>query len=389
MEIKTFSPKDHFLKVLIYGASKSGKTTFAGTAKNAVFASAEGGLLSIADKHPNYAKIETLRDLNDFYLFLRGGKHEYKTVIIDSLTEINDIIKAGIEKKTGHPMEQRDWGEHTEAIMKLLRDFRGLPMNVIFIATEKYISDEDKIKKIVPMIDGKAATKIAQFMDVVAYIHVENDGRSWIEVTRNKKLLTGDRSRALTNDMPMDFEAWLASAQNIEVGKEEVKTTFSAPVTPQAPSPKPASTPKPRLKELQIELMARGAADKNSAIVMLNNCCGTSYMDFSTIDEVKAGDLLVMLLQVPTKKQEAEEEEKEPPATYNLQYNDHATVTKFLSGLNLVREVGGLKSEIDNLYDGGEMTEANHQLLTNLCLARMAEINDGLSKPKKAKKGKK
>ena len=50
MQIKQFRPESHKIKALIYGASGSGKTTFSGTAKNALFLSAEGGLLSIADK---------------------------------------------------------------------------------------------------------------------------------------------------------------------------------------------------------------------------------------------------------------------------------------------------------------------------------------------------
>ena len=56
IEIKRFKPTSHKIKALVYGASGSGKTSFAGTAKNAIFLSAEGGLLSIASTSSNEGK---------------------------------------------------------------------------------------------------------------------------------------------------------------------------------------------------------------------------------------------------------------------------------------------------------------------------------------------
>jgi len=41
-------------------------------------------------------------------------------------------------------MQIQDWGELSKKIRDLLRSFRDLPMNVVFIAQENYINDEDK-----------------------------------------------------------------------------------------------------------------------------------------------------------------------------------------------------------------------------------------------------
>jgi hypothetical protein len=39
-----------------------------------------------------------MQDLRDLLLYLKNQKHSYETVVIDSISEINDIIKAEIEK---------------------------------------------------------------------------------------------------------------------------------------------------------------------------------------------------------------------------------------------------------------------------------------------------
>ena len=53
---KRYQPTQHKIKALVYGASGVGKTTFGATAPNPIFLSAEGGLLSVADKQFDYAE---------------------------------------------------------------------------------------------------------------------------------------------------------------------------------------------------------------------------------------------------------------------------------------------------------------------------------------------
>jgi hypothetical protein len=226
MQIKKFTPEDHKIKALIYGPSGSGKTVFSGTAQRAIYASAEGGLLSIANKSPDFVEIKSLKDLMDLYIYLEKESHEYDTVVIDSITEINEIIKIEIEKRTGRQMQIQDWGELSKKIRDIFRKFRDLPMNVLLIAQEHYITDEDKINKIVPSMNGKAATDIAYFMDIVGYIHIEANGTRWIETSTNKKLLTKDRSNTIPNNTPLDFSEWQKRIKLINVKKQEVIADF-------------------------------------------------------------------------------------------------------------------------------------------------------------------
>ena len=222
MEIKTYDPQDQYIKALIYGPPKSGKTTFAGTAKNAVFASAEGGLLSIAHKRPEFKDIKSIADLTELYNFLKKGEHKYNTVVIDSITEINEIIKSDIEKKTGRTVKDEDWDELGKRIRKVLRNFRDLPMHVVFIAQERYFTNKEKIEKIAPSLNGKSAADIAYFMDVVGYPQLESDGRRWMQTEYNRKYFTGSRSSQINNQTPPDFEVWkeLVLAESVKEGQE-------------------------------------------------------------------------------------------------------------------------------------------------------------------------
>jgi len=298
MKIKEFKPEDHKIKALIYGAAGAGKTVFTGTAKKAIYASAEGGLLSIADKNPHYVEVKSLKDLAELYSYLSTEDHKYETIVIDSITEINEIVKMEIEKKVGHNMQLQDWGELAKKLRDLFRKFRDLPMNVILVAQEAYVTDEDKIKKVVPSLNGKAATEIAYFMDIVGYLNVENDGTRWIETSTNKKLLTKDRTRKIGNDTPMDFTEWLKRAATIKTGEQKIKADYSTPISTAKAEPSKAT---PHLITLKKELQNMGAKDATSALKILNQKLKETYKNLN-FTEAEASKLIIKLYQIESPK---------------------------------------------------------------------------------------
>lgn len=219
MEIKTYTPTTHKVKALVYGPSGAGKTSFWGSAPKPIFASAEGGLLSIASIKPAYVDIRSTKDLTELYEYLKNKEHPYETVIIDSITEINEIIKAGIEKKNGRGMQLQDWGFLEKEISDILRKFRDLNMHVLFLALEKYEKDGDKIEKIYPLLNGKAQTGIAGFMDIVGYIMVDGSGNRKIITKSNSRTLSKARGVVLEED-DTNFASWVQKCQEIVVWDE-------------------------------------------------------------------------------------------------------------------------------------------------------------------------
>ena len=213
MEIKKFTPADHFVRCTIYGWSWVGKTVFGWTAPKAIFASSENWLLSIVSTlwySPDYANIKSIKGLQELYKHLKGKwKWEYKTLVIDSLTEINEIIKEWIEQRTGKQMSRNEWWELSRKIKDIIRSFKDLEMHVIVICQEKNsTNDEWVIETIYPMLNGKNSTEIAYMMDIVGYMYIDKDWERHITTAPNQKLLSKDRSWQIGRDAPLDFKEW-------------------------------------------------------------------------------------------------------------------------------------------------------------------------------------
>lgn len=260
MEIKKYVPENHKIKAVVYGASGSGKTHFGGTAPKPIFASSENGLLSIKDKRPDFVDIRSLQDLTDLYMYLKNQKHDYETVVIDSITEINEIIKAEIEKRTGRPIQKADWAEVGKRIRRILRNFRDLPMHVLFLAQETIEKDDDTIRKIYPSLNGKAAQEIAYYMDVVGYAEVESIGTGKgstqthrITTESHPKYTTKDRSKLIGNSVDPSFADWVAKVQEMEVGEQETVHSSEAEPAKELPQPKPNTEKKPTPTKKETE----------------------------------------------------------------------------------------------------------------------------------------
>ena len=219
---KTFKPTSHKVKALVYGASGAGKTHFAATAPKPVFLSAEAGLLSTmnAGGDPvDYAEIRTLEDLQNAYKELASGKHKYETVVIDSISEINEIIKESLSaQNTNNRMQLQDWGTLYTKIRGILRRFRDLDMHVIFIAQETSDKDESRVTKWKPMLNGKAADEIAYFMDVVGYVYVDEEGNHKITTAGEKQYVTKSR---VPLESTFNFRDWVETVAALDITPEE------------------------------------------------------------------------------------------------------------------------------------------------------------------------
>lgn len=103
----------------------------------------------------------------------------FKTVIIDSLTEAQkycmyqllgiDPLKQKLDAEP-EGAEWKDWGASREMIQFLVRRFRDLPVNAIFICGEDESEDAKKRKYFVPLLPGKLSKDVQGLVDVVGYL---------------------------------------------------------------------------------------------------------------------------------------------------------------------------------------------------------------------------
>jgi len=103
----------------------------------------------------------------------------YRTVILDSLTEIEVYCTYGIlninptKVMRDGDMDVAGWPEfrkNNEMVKLLVRAFRDLPMNVIFVCAEAYTQDEQKKFHYTPALTGKLSAQVQGFVDIVGWL---------------------------------------------------------------------------------------------------------------------------------------------------------------------------------------------------------------------------
>lgn len=127
-----------YIKMLAYGRSGTGKTHLLGTAPGPtlILDIKEDGTTTVR-KQPGVHKLEvrTWADIEEVYWYLKEGKHEFKTVAIDTLTSLQDLA---IKQVVGDGrISQRGWGEVSGLMKTWIMNYRDLPMHVIFTAQDR------------------------------------------------------------------------------------------------------------------------------------------------------------------------------------------------------------------------------------------------------------
>lgn len=195
---------------LVYGLSGVGKTRLAGSAFDVpelcpiLLLNIEGGDLTLRTLWPDLeaVRITSWDELKKVYESLKSGNHGYRTVVLDSVTEMQ---KLGMD----HTMLQRhgdndlavpeikEWNINVEQVRKYVRAFRDLPnVNVIITALERVdIDKRTQMSRKKPSLSGKVADEVAGFLDIVTYLYVgEMDG------VNNRILQTGNTAGIVAKD---------------------------------------------------------------------------------------------------------------------------------------------------------------------------------------------
>lgn len=194
------SSLNYGINAVIYGPSKSGKSTLGDTtpAPRVVLDAEMGSRFTpsrkIAWDPVMYAPpvpdgtwdtaIVTVRDyqtVSKAYEWLNSGQHPFKSAILDSISEIQ---QRGVDDIAGSDiMKTQDWGTLLRRVSEMVRNFRDLtthptnPMDaVIFIAMAKNVDGEGWR----PHVQGQLATTLPYYVDLCAYLQKVNleDGTS-------------------------------------------------------------------------------------------------------------------------------------------------------------------------------------------------------------------
>ena len=164
------------VKVLVYGGAGAGKTTLIGSLPDPIIISAEAGLLSLADLDISYIEVTDMASLREAYSYVASEEcAAYKSVAIDSISEIAEVVLNAEKKATKDPRQA--YGALQEQMTDLIRAFRDLSgKNVYMSAKMEKVQDESGRILYGPSMPGnKLSQMLPYFFDEVLALRVEKD----------------------------------------------------------------------------------------------------------------------------------------------------------------------------------------------------------------------
>lgn len=200
-----------FIRVLVYGDSGTGKTTWGALSPRPLMLITEPqGVPSamVANPDAEVVYVDGHRKFEQVLQALQAGgptvlddgQHAYQadvpgvgevtfqTLVVDSITDVHQKI---LDANTRG--EESNW-MRTQATLKLrLDDLRRLRCNLICTALADHKLDDQSRRKTLPMLYGRAATQSGQWFSGVGYAHkidVDGEIRHFIEWRASSRLIT-------------------------------------------------------------------------------------------------------------------------------------------------------------------------------------------------------
>jgi hypothetical protein len=233
------------LILLIHGEPKAGKTHLAHTAPGPrLVLDAENGSRFIrgrkiswnpeTDQPPAAGEWDTcvvqVRDfgtLSHAYRWLNSGQHAFRSIVLDSLTEIQKRCKDQLTG-TDDVVTERAWGQLLVRMERLVRDFRDLTMHPTApIETLVILAlSQEKSGKWRPAIQGGLGVSLPGFVDVIGYLAAIETTADDGTVNRTRRLLVAPHAQFEAGDRTGAFEPLRVVEDPTIVGMLETLNTY-------------------------------------------------------------------------------------------------------------------------------------------------------------------
>lgn len=199
-----------YLTIAIHGRSKAGKTTLAATAPgpilvldaeaggmrfvegNKVLWDPASGELPDGDYDIYQVQVRTLSDIEAVHRYLLTyPDHPFKTVVFDSLTELQARLKRHFD--SGGLLDQQGWGKMLAQFEDLVWQYQAFAESprssvqlVVFLAGTNDIAGKKE-----PLLQGAMSRQLPYKVDVLAYLDVQIDA----DRNERRKLVFGGDER--------------------------------------------------------------------------------------------------------------------------------------------------------------------------------------------------
>ena len=205
-------PSDRPVVVTLCGDSGMGKTTLAASFPNPIFIRAEDGVQAIPENlRPDVFPI--INDVEDLWTQLKGlmnEDHNYKTLVVDSITALErlfiaDVIAKDTKKASNIQQAAGGYGAGREAVAimhqrlrkaaAILADKKG--MNTVFIGHVEIGTenppDDDSFSKYGLRLHAKSMAPYVDDVDVVGFLKLE----TYTKGDGDRKKAVSDGTRVL------------------------------------------------------------------------------------------------------------------------------------------------------------------------------------------------
>lgn len=163
------------LTAVFYGRSGTGKTTLSATFPKPLLLLdiKEDGTDSISDvKGIDVLRVKEWDEIEQVYWYLKSGKHKYRTVVLDAVTEMQGLAmakaRADWKLSDSDVISRRAWGQISSLMQTWVVNYRDLMgvENVVFLAHDRThdADDEDAAEQLIPEVGPRLMPSVASHL---------------------------------------------------------------------------------------------------------------------------------------------------------------------------------------------------------------------------------
>lgn len=235
--------KSSRVKIWLYGAPFSGKTTLADQFPDVLMLNTDGNINSftapvveIKERVEGRQIIDTWTVFNETINELQKGS-DFKTVVVDLVEDTYEACRRYCYKKLGIEHESdnsfKAWDYVRNEYLTTMKRLLTLDYNIILISHEDMSKDitkksGDKVTSITPNIQDKLANKLAGMVDIVARVVADGNNRT-LNFKSDDVIFGGGRLKLTKTQIPLSYNALMSvygsNKETEEPVKQDVVTT--------------------------------------------------------------------------------------------------------------------------------------------------------------------